>query len=118
MNLLKLSTAKKTFNELFNKVPTEVDRKVLLDFYRERMEDESLPRYARYFEAWYFKSYIDCKKFVSKPCLKDILDGIDCWEVESMNEKDRKKCFRYGLWVGAHIHELYKRKIIETTEDK
>ena len=120
MNLLKLSTAQRTFKELFNKVPAEVDRKVLVDFYRERMEDESgeiLPRYERYFENWYFKTYIDCKKFVSKSWLKDVLDGILCWEEESINEQDRKKCFEYGLRVGAYIHELYERKIILTTED-
>lgn len=120
MNLLKLSTAKKTFKKLFNKVPAEVDQKILLALYKERMEDEeseALPKYEKYFEAWYFESYINYKKFVSKPCLEDVLDAIDCWEVESINEKDRKKCFRYGLWVGACIHELYKRKIIETIEE-
>jgi len=121
MNLLKLSTAQKTFKELFNRIPAEVDRKVLLDFYQERMKDdewETLPRYDRYFEAWYFESYINYKKNMGKPCLEDVLDEIQFWEIESMDEKDRKKCFRFGLWVGACIHELYERKIILTTEDK
>ena len=121
MNLLRLSTAKRTFKELFNKVPTEVDRKVLVDLFQERMEDENwdtLPRYEKYFEGWYFKSYINCKKNIRKHWLKDVLDGILCWEEESINEQDRKRCFEYGLWVGAYIHELYKRKIILTTEEK